>query len=552
MSDRLTLVGSVRSPLDDYSIEDLIKAKALGHGKKSKVERDLKGKDLAWMWEGSKSLVQTKPDLDPSAFSEAEMQSIRESPEAFGDLLFGWKPHSEGQRAVLCDEHRTVVVAAGRRWGKSASMAIKLLHLACTRPSYQFIISITLDQTRFIFDAAYKMLIESPLKALVVKVTFQPFPLIELANGSLIKCYSSAHEGKYLRGNKAHRVIVDEAGRLQPKILDEVIRPMLLDYQGQLVLISTPAGHNDFFRYWEQGQPGPNRDPKSSSYRFSSYENAAYPHFKEEIDAYKSKMPEVAFRCEYLAEFIPDKDFVFKWSVIDRSVDEDVASLSFGEFEHNYVMGVDVGKLEDYTVVCVLDVTDPSRVSLVKVDRFKDIDYGLIVNRIADCIRCFNPTRVIVDATGAGNPVVDFLQPDFPQVEGYTFTNSLSNPRKVFLIDQLRLGFEQNRVRIPDFDWLVEELKFYEYHRDKDSGVIKMGAQAGYHDDGVTSLALAWSGCSVPSANVDVMGVEHSALKERESVFAVGSRVDLGGPLLPADQVSDYGPLSPWNPWVTY
>ena len=82
-------------------------------------------------------------------------------------------------------------------------------------------------------------------------------------------------------------------------------------------------------------------------------------------------LPERIFRQEFLAEFILDGGSVF------RSVDACVHDE--GDHSGPYVIGVDWGKRDDFTVFTVAD-RDTGRV--VAIDRMNQIDYRLQTQRL--------------------------------------------------------------------------------------------------------------------------------------------------------------------------
>ena len=77
---------------------------------------------------------------------------------------------------------------------------------------------------------------------------------------------------------------------------------------------------------------------------------------------------------------------------------------------------------------------------------------------------------------------------DLP-VTSFTTTNAT----KATIIEALQLAFEQDEIRIPDNDTLIDELLSFSIDR-LPGGSIRYSAPAGLHDDCVISLALAWHG----------------------------------------------------------
>jgi len=424
-------------------------------------------------------------------------------PIMFGKVMLGWKPH-DAQYEILTDKSQYKTIAAGRRFGKSEMCAVDILWYALhgtTLPNQQFIISQSQDQANIIYNAIYAFASNSPkLRNRISKIIWTPFPEMKFDNGSSIHARSTSYDGKYLRGRAAHRIFIDEAAFIKDNIVKEVVLPMLTDWNGDIVLISTPNGRNYFYEMFEKGQK---EEEGTKSWQFASYTNPHISH--KHIDEQKKNMLDLQFRTEYLAEFIDDQHAVFKWEHINDSL-EDFEESFERHPSHIYYIGVDVAVQTDYTAITVIDGTDSKNCKIVYTERFNNKSYEYIFGRVMACIINFQPFKVLVDETGVGAGITEQLVAACPQVEGFTF----SMPAKISLINTLKLGLEQNRIRLSkNNDNLINELKYYEYER-TDQGNIKMHAPTNgpiKFDDCVISLALAFQSCSVPLAMAEVFGV---------------------------------------------
>jgi len=95
--------------------------------------------------------------------------------------------------------------------------------------------------------------------------------------------------------------------------------------------------------------------------------------------------------------------------------------------------------------------------------------------------------RLILDATGVGDPIYDDLKRVYADVEPFKLTRN----SKVELIQRLVVAVEQQGVSWPEsWDVLTNEMKRFEYVI-SGAGRIAYGAPSGYHDDSVIALALA-------------------------------------------------------------
>jgi hypothetical protein len=158
------------------------------------------------------------------------------------------------------------------------------------------------------------------------------------------------------------------------------------------------------------------------------------------------------------------------------------------------VVGVDWGKLADFTVFAVVDATTRE---LVALDRSNKVDYAVQLGRLNALCERFKPDRLIAEQNSMGEPLIEQLQRSGLPVWPFQTTNA----SKASVIDALALAFERGDLRIPDEAVLINELLVYQADR-LPSGLLRYGAPPGMHDDCVIALALAWSGASAPKTEV--------------------------------------------------
>jgi len=190
-------------------------------------------------------------------------------------------------------------------------------------------------------------------------------------------------------------------------------------------------------------------------------------------------MPERVFRQEILAEFLENAGGVFR-RVLEAATLQPQAPTAHGQ----YVMGVDWGKSNDFTVLTVIDVVQRE---MVAMDRFNQIDYAVQRGRLQALAERYKPTVILAESNSMGEPIIEQLQRDGLPVRGFQTTNAT----KAAIIEGLALAFERTELRILDDATLVGELQAYEMDKTA-SGLVRYGAPEGMHDDTVMSLALAW------------------------------------------------------------
>jgi len=150
-----------------------------------------------------------------------------------------------------------------------------------------------------------------------------------------------------------------------------------------------------------------------------------------------------------------------------------------------YLMGVDIAKHVDWTVITVWDV---ERKHLVYFERFNQVDWPLIEARIAETCQKYNRASIRLDATGVGDPVYDRLNRMGLPVTPVRINAAV----KTHLIESLQHAIEKREITFPHLPDLVHELSIFGAKKSA-SGHIQYSAPSGYHDDIVLSMALAVS-----------------------------------------------------------
>ncbi len=157
--------------------------------------------------------------------------------------------------------------------------------------------------------------------------------------------------------------------------------------------------------------------------------------------------------------------------------------LGFGSGRGEMVLGCDVAKHRDFTVLIAMEAATGR---CWDMERFNQLDWPVQKDRILSFVRKWRG-RLILDATGVGDPIYDDLRRVYPNVEGFKLTAG----SKTELIQRLIVAVEQGRVMWPgEWELLTNEMKRYEYEISP-SGHISYNAPSGYHDDCVMALALA-------------------------------------------------------------
>jgi len=383
--------------------------------------------------------------------------------------LIKFNPHLK-QLEVINNKDRFVTLCWGRRTGKTM-LASYFALIELLKPNKNiWIVAPSYDLTTRCWDYLIPW-IDTYFKDLF-KVNNSAREINSKHNSRLeLKSAENPHS---LIGIGLDLLIIDEAARIPEKIYTQNLRPTLSDKNGRVLFISTPFGLNWFYQTYNKGVAG------NTGYYSSHASTSDNPLIASaEIEEAKLNIPENIFKQEYLAQFVEGAGTVFR--NIDKIIFNDC--LKDPEQGHTYLMGVDLAKHSDYTVLTIIDRYDWH---VVFWERFKDLDWRMQKLKIAHLSLKYNNALCRIDSSGVGDPIVEELISDGVPIDPYKFT-SVS---KRELIENLMIKIEQQEIAIPKISVLLDELKSFSYYI-SEQGNLRYSAPSGQHDDCVISLALA-------------------------------------------------------------
>lgn len=385
-------------------------------------------------------------------------------------LISGWRPHL-GQQAFLASDAPVRVLACGRRWGKTEVIAAEIARaLRSDAPKQVLLVAPSVEQATLGFERAFAL-----LQRLGARPTVRRTPTPTLCFGeSKLWARPATRGGMFLRGRKAHLIIVDEAAYVPESVVLETLMPMLADTGGKLALVSTPRGKNYFYRLYRQGQED---GVRIWSMRSPSWHNPLLSPTVLQMQA--SMMSARQFQVEYGAQFLDDTGQVFRTEWVDRAL------LLHRDTEGLVVAGVDWARSHDYTALAILRGAREGA-QLLLIRHWQGLSWSEQVEIVVQHLRLHNPVRVLCDRTGLGDPLLEALQAaGVPHAEGIVFTRTL----KQNLIENLALMLEQSKLQLLPDPELLRELHHFEA-TPTERGARLHGVD-GVHDDMVIALALA-------------------------------------------------------------
>ena len=277
-----------------------------------------------------------------------------------------------------------------------------------------------------------------------------------------------------LRGADCKGVIMDEFATMKYEAW-QVVEPILRANDGWAWFVGTPKGKNHLYDFYLRGL-GDKADWHSSLMKAS--ESGVIP--LNELEEARHSMSESFFNQEWECAFLEGEGSVF------RGVKEImVAKPQEPRDDRLYVIGADLAKLRDFTVLTVYDMSTNAQ---VYQDRFRSLEWGFQKKKIAALSEHYNQALVVIDATGLGDPIADDLMRSGVPIEPFKITETT----KKELIEKLSIWIEQKRIKMLPLEQTVKELEYFTY-KIGETGKIHYGAPSGeqYFDDCVISHALA-------------------------------------------------------------
>ncbi len=377
---------------------------------------------------------------------------------------------------------RFVVAAFGTKGGKTHGSCARVVHEAWTGFNGKLIwwLAPSYAQSENAYIQIKRMLPRDTFKEEKAKLAIQ---LLNPSGGlhSRIE-FKSGEKGDNLRGFGVHFLVVDEYCRCKREAIISAMTTQLKT-KGRAMYLSTPKGHDDFYNEFRKGDKSKlllgqlDPHPDYISFRMPSWVNPTLP--EGTIDDMRRNMPRDVFRQECEAEFIDGATSVFRGA---RDCIRDTPCPMEPEKGRRYVIGADLARIRDFTVIICMDAESKH---VVYFDRFHENSWDYQVSRIAAVSRKYNNAMVVVDATSIGEAPSQKLAEIVPTIQFKTN----SNQAKRELVEKLRLSIEQRVITFPPIQVLVDELDDFEMEISP-SGTVTYSAPRGKFDDAAMALAL--------------------------------------------------------------
>lgn len=378
-------------------------------------------------------------------------------------------PHQ--QEVLWLDAHRFKVLIWHRRARKTTTAINEIVKQALVTPGVYWHLFPTYAEAKNSIWRDQKMLFGNIPEEIIEKKNESEL-IVYFKNGSIYQLIGADNADR-LRGAGPMGIVLDEYDTMKDDVWP-TIEPILRANGGWAWFVGTPKGKHKLYAFYKRGQD-PNF-PEWKSYLLKASESGVIK--AHELFESKRTSSQSLYNQEYECEFLEGIGSVF------RNVRDAATAIprppSMG---HMYVMGVDLAKVQDFTVITIYDRANNEQ---VYQDRFQTLEWPFQKKRIIEIARHYNNALVSLDATGLGDPIADDLIRAGLAVDPVKITNEL----KKEMIEKLSIWIELRKCKFINMAETLEEFDNFSYEISS-NGRIVYNAREGSHDDIVISHALA-------------------------------------------------------------
>lgn len=382
-------------------------------------------------------------------------------------------------KAGLDYSKKNLIIMASRQIGKSFALRLLSLLYLSEESSFVGYVTLTCKLGNLFYSELYNLIPSD----LISKSNSKDL-IIELVNGSKIQFFS-IESIETVRGYTLTHLIIDEcafAKETTPNgqnIFNNILNP-LVDAKGKkIIFCSTPFGKRGLF--WETYLKSTvNEDGKWDLIKATIYDDPTKT--KEWIEDKKNEITELAWKQEYLCEFLDESSTFFK-DYGDLFILED-KDLNDSKFIY---AGVDFSSVgDDRTIITFMDSSGKTiqyEVTGSLDDKYKTLAYYL------DLYDNLKVAYIEVNSIGAvmWNEIKKLLKINKNKVKEFN-TTAKSKPE---ILTLLAKDIEsKNLTFAKDNNLLYSELGTFSYTINPNTKHVKYEALPGCHDDTVMSLAI--------------------------------------------------------------
>lgn len=386
---------------------------------------------------------------------------------------------TDGQRQAYelahRDDVRYLVLSYSRQCGKTVLAEILLIEQLFMNNTFSAYISPTFQLGRKVFKEICQLLENSG----VIKKANATTLTIESTYGATLQFFS-AEAYTAIRGTTVSGIlIIDEAAYIKDVLPNgenfwgNVVMPLTKAMRPLVVMISTPCGKRGFFYdFYLKAVAG---EKGVFQLTRTIYDDSLVT--EEEIEDIKKSIPEIAFRQEFLVEFLDNALTVFP----DFEKRFDIDAYSGGKCW----CGIDPSSVgEDNTILTF--VNEKNEVKQYKIDGTLDAKYA----QISKLINQYKPVQTYIESNSIGEVMANEIRKQLLKKSNFK-TFATTNESKKDYISLIAVAIANGDIHFErDNRLLYSELSTYTFKLTK-TGNVTYAARDGFHDDTVSSLGIA-------------------------------------------------------------
>lgn len=386
------------------------------------------------------------------------------------------------------DTARWQTAVCTRRAGKTFGIAAKLLDVAKRKPGCValYVTKSRINAKRIVWDTL-KMLNET--FALGGTVAEGELCLV-MPNGSKVYLSGADHESEIekFRGLALGIALIDEAQMLPAyieKMVNEVLAPALMDFNGSLVLVGTPGPVP--IGYFHECS----HSAKWSHHAWTAFDN---PHIQrksgktpkalldEELERRGVTVDDPVIQREWFGRWVLDEN-----SLVFRFDPARNGRTQPDNHHTQFVMGIDLG-FDDADAICVLGWSDESpELDLVYEMVMPKQTITTLMKQVEEVYARFKPQAVVCDMGGLGKKIAEELQ----QRTGIPI-EAADKQRKLEHIELLNDAMRTGRFFAPADSRFAADCMLVEWDK---TNPEKPKISERFHSDICDAVLYAWRHC---------------------------------------------------------
>ena len=418
------------------------------------------------------------------------------------------------QQEIIDDNHRFKIVIFGRQSGKSWLARREALERAINRHQRVLWTAQTSDNARGHWNGIVSLLEKANFPVKAIRQTSRE--IIFYGGGSLT--VRSTHKPDPLRGLTVDFIICDEAAYYNngDYVWNSIIMPMVTASRGQVMITTTPNGHNWVHELYKQGL-----NPNSDYFKSWTMPSTESPYQDRALlEVIRKASREHVWRTEYLAEFLMSGAGIFAGLEAASILEPLQAPLPL----HKYVAGLDWGGVTDATSVAIFDMLSGDLVSLHNLN-IREMDKRAA--GVASLLKRWGVESVAYEKNGMGESASSLLSLKYKEIAGKvlrTMPYHLDNGMKRAFVEDFAYAVEVLDTRLfsekTDIGkTLIHQMSNFVETETKNKQGMTYKAREGEHDDLVMACVLGYSLVRKPMSPAEQVAKSSASLGRKGSPF---------------------------------